>query len=82
MRVELNKNFDKGVFYTIKTAIGYHQNRLGTKLVTQVFVNCHKLQKIDNFGQVLPPFDIKLSNTSVRIIFSHRKDRRIFNNIK
>ena len=58
MRVDLNKNLDKDVFHTIKTAIGHPPKSAWNKIS---YVNFRKLaqiaKKIDDFG---PPFDIKL----------------------
>ena len=61
MRVELDKNLDNDLFHTIKTAIGYPPELAWNKIS---YVNFCKLTQItkksDNFGQVMPPFDIKL----------------------
>ena len=57
------------IFPTIKTAIGYTSKSAWKKIS---YVNSSKLTQItiyiyiyiyNNFGQVVPPFDINLSNT-------------------
>ena len=61
MRVDLDKFLDKGVFHTIKTAIGYPPEPAWNKIS---YANFHKLTQItkknDSFGQVVSPFDIYL----------------------
>ena len=60
MKVYLYKNLDKDAFNNIKTAIGYLPKSASCKISYVNFVNWQKLQKIDNFVQVVPLFDIKL----------------------
>ena len=57
MKVDLDKNLDKDVFHTLKTAIGYPPELSWNKISN---VNFCKLTQTDNFGQVLPPFDINV----------------------
>ena len=62
MRVDLDKKLDKDVLHNIKTLIGYPPELARNKIS---YVNFCKLtqftkKKTDNFGQVVPPFDIKL----------------------
>ena len=59
--VDLDKNLDKDVFPTIKTTIDYSPESACNKIG---YINFCKLTQItkknDNFGQVVPPFDMKL----------------------
>ena len=62
MKVDLDKNLDKDVFHTNKTDISNPPKLAWNKIS---YVNSCKLtqitnyEKIDNFGQVMSPFDIK-----------------------
>ena len=67
MGVELDKNFDKDVFDTIKTAIlciFAWKSPPKSALGKISYVNFSKMaqitKKFDNFKQVVPPIDIKL----------------------
>ena len=61
MRVELDKNLDKDMFHTIQTAISYPPELAWKKISYMYFCKLTQVTKIkDNFGQVVPTFDINL----------------------
>ena len=61
MRVDLDKNLDKDIFHTIKTTIGYPPELPWNKISYVTFCKLTQTtKKFDNFGQVVPPSDIKL----------------------
>ena len=56
-----DKTFYKNVSNTTKTAISYPPKLALDKISSvYIFLNWHKLQKIDNFGKVVLLFDINL----------------------
>ena len=65
MKVNTDKNLDKDVFNTIKTAIDYPPKAAWNKIT---YINFCKLAQIKKTliisGQIVPPFNIKLSSIS------------------
>ena len=60
MRVDLDKNLNKDVFYIIKSAIGYPSTLAWNKISHLNFCKLAKIIKEnDNFVQVVYPFDTK-----------------------
>ena len=61
MMVDLDKNSDKDVFHTMKWEVGYSPKSTWNKISHVNFCKLAQItKKKDNFGQVVPPFDIKL----------------------
>ena len=60
MRVDLDKDLDKDVLHAIKTAIDYPPESTWNKIGYVNFCKLTQIKEIDNFGQVVLPFDIKL----------------------
>ena len=62
MRVGLDKNLDKDVFHTIKTAMAYPPELAWNKISYINFCELTQIaKKFSNVRQVVLPFDIKLN---------------------
>ena len=60
MRVDMDKNLVKDVTNTFKTAISYPPKLALVKISYVNFCKLANYKRIDNFEQVVPPFDINL----------------------
>ena len=59
MKVDPDKGFNKDVFYTIETASGYQTKSAWNKFIYVNFYKFPKIQKKDDFEQVVLPYYIK-----------------------
>ena len=65
MRFDLDKDLDNDAFNNIKNTMSYPPKSNLCKISYANFCKLAKsTKKNDNFGQVVPPFNINLSNTS------------------